>query len=44
VAWITGQQPVEETWESYLEQLQSMGIEQYLQAYQSTFDASQGAS
>jgi putative aldouronate transport system substrate-binding protein len=44
VGWITGQQPVEETWESYLEQLQSMGIEQYLQAYQSTFDASQGAS
>lgn len=43
-AWITGQSPVDDTWDDFLGQLEAMGVGAYLEAYQSTFDAQQSAS
>jgi putative aldouronate transport system substrate-binding protein len=42
--WITGQSSVDDDWESYLAELQAMGVQSYLEAYQATFDAQQGGS
>lgn len=44
VRWITGQVDVDDDWENYLGQLESMGVQPYLEAYQSTWDAQQGAA
>ena len=43
-SWVTGQSSVDDDWENYLAQLEDMGIQQYLDAYQTTYDAQQGAS
>ncbi len=41
--WITGQGDVDAEWDSYLDQLEAMGLSQYLEIHQTTFDRQQEA-
>ena len=44
VRWITGQANVNDDWDAYLGQLEAMGVQPYLEAYQATWDTQQGNS
>lgn len=43
VRWITGEGDVDEEWETYLGELDGMGVQPYLEAHQSTFEAQRGS-
>lgn len=42
VRWITGRANVDDDWDAYLGQLEAMGVQPYLEAYQTTWEAQRG--
>ena len=44
VRWITGEGNIDDEWEVYLGELDAIGVQPYLDAHQSTFEAQRGSS